>query len=199
VDAAERARSSATVAGALEWARSAHRSGENKGVDHPAGVAAKLLDSGFDDEVIAAALLHDTVEDGEADLGGIRDRFGGRVAALVDAMTEDASIPDWEQRKIAHRAQVAACGRDAAAIYGGDKLMGVCTLRSEYGRAGEDAVATMKAPTIDARLRTWEGDLEMLRRLEPPLPFLAELETELAALRAERDRTGAPSPAHTQR
>src|SRR3954466_9013631 len=47
---------------------------------HPLEVAALLSGRGLDDEVIAAAVLHDVVEQTDATVAGIRERFGERVA-----------------------------------------------------------------------------------------------------------------------
>lgn len=55
---------------------------------HPFAVAEILIGLGMDTDSLAAALLHDTVEDTEATLEDIRDRFGAEVATLVDGVTK---------------------------------------------------------------------------------------------------------------
>jgi len=55
---------------------------------HPLEVAAILTDMKLDSATIAAALLHDTVEDTEATHGEIVDKFGFEIAALVDGLTK---------------------------------------------------------------------------------------------------------------
>ena len=90
-------------------------------IDHPAEVEL-LHDAGYDDEVVAAALLHDVIEDTDTDLTEVGDRFGPRVAELVCVMTEDASIEPYEERKAEHRARVSDHSARAAAIYAADKL-----------------------------------------------------------------------------
>ena len=62
---------------------------------HPMRVALTVRHLfGCDDEVaLAAALLHDTIEDTGADFEKIEDRFGREVAELVAALTKDASQP----------------------------------------------------------------------------------------------------------
>lgn len=55
---------------------------------HPLEVAAILTEHKLDDATIAAALLHDTVEDTDATLGEINDAFGGEIGALVDGLTK---------------------------------------------------------------------------------------------------------------
>jgi GTP diphosphokinase / guanosine-3',5'-bis(diphosphate) 3'-diphosphatase len=81
------------------YAREKH-AGQRRGSDaapfilHPLEVAALLFNSGHSEPVVAAALLHDTVEDTAARLAEIRERFGDEVAGLVAAVTEDARIED---------------------------------------------------------------------------------------------------------
>ena len=55
---------------------------------HPLEVAAILTDLKLDDATIAAALLHDVVEDTEATHQEIEELFGAEIAALVDGLTK---------------------------------------------------------------------------------------------------------------
>ncbi|MFL4995234.1 MAG: HD domain-containing protein, partial [Microvirga sp.] len=55
---------------------------------HPLEVAAILTDLKLDDATIAAAVLHDTVEDTQATLEEINRTFGPQIGALVDGLTK---------------------------------------------------------------------------------------------------------------
>src|SRR5207253_1275877 len=55
---------------------------------HPWGAAKISAQLRLDDETIAAALLHDVVEDTETDIGDVRDEFGDEVAKLVEGVTK---------------------------------------------------------------------------------------------------------------
>ncbi|GAA4898931.1 GTP pyrophosphokinase [Stackebrandtia albiflava] len=57
-------------------------------ITHPIAVAGILADFGLDTTTIAAALLHDTVEDTSYTLQRLRDDFGNEVALLVDGVTK---------------------------------------------------------------------------------------------------------------
>ena len=77
---------------AFELARVAHaeqvrRSGEPY-ITHPLGVALILADLGLDDVTIAAALLHDAVEDTSVTVEQIEIELGLEVAAIVDGVTK---------------------------------------------------------------------------------------------------------------
>src|SRR6266540_4274825 len=83
---------SAMIERAFDVARTAHadqvrRSGEPY-IAHPLGVAMILADLGLDDVTIAAALLHDAVEDTTVTDEDLQQRFGPDVAAIVDGVTK---------------------------------------------------------------------------------------------------------------
>jgi len=60
--------------------------------NHPLEVAAILTEMKLDDATIAAALLHDTVEDTETTHQEIEEKFGKEIAALVDGLTKIAKL-----------------------------------------------------------------------------------------------------------
>ncbi|MTA13702.1 MAG: RelA/SpoT family protein [Actinobacteria bacterium] len=77
---------------AYETACEAHRhqlrsSGESY-INHPLAVARIVADIGLDDISLAAALLHDAVEDTEISLADVETGFGPEVAAIVDGVTK---------------------------------------------------------------------------------------------------------------
>jgi (p)ppGpp synthase/HD superfamily hydrolase len=192
--AAER---SPLVRAALEKARSDHAgqirngSGGMPYVEHPIGVAALLEEQGHRDEVLAAALLHDVVEDSETTVEELRQLFGDEVAGMVGALTDDESIESYRQRKAEHRERVAAAGPEALAIYGADKLTNIRMLRHTYAEKGEAIQDEFKVP-IDLKAEIWEADLELLREKDPELPFLDSLEEELSGFRSLRAAADPP-------
>ncbi len=178
------------VAAALARATAAHAGQVRNGsggmpyIEHPIAVAARLAEHDYDDEVIAAALLHDVVEDSDTTVEQLRDEFGERVAGLVAALSDDSEIEDYRQRKEEHRARVRRHDGDAFAIYGSDKLTNSGTLSRSLEREGDEVRAEFKVP-LELKLEVWEADLEMLRREAPELPFLDELGEALSLLRAD--------------
>ncbi len=131
------------VRGALEAASEAHAgqirngSGGRPYIEHPIAVAELLAEHGFPDEVLAAALLHDVVEESETEVDEIRARFGEPVGDLVEALTDAEEIQPYERRKDVHRARVEEAGPDALAIYAADKLANIRALRRVYASEGE--------------------------------------------------------------
>jgi (p)ppGpp synthase/HD superfamily hydrolase len=184
--AAER---SPMVRNALEQARSDHAGQVRNGsggmpyVEHPMAVAALLDEHGYGEVTLAAALLHDVVEESETTLDELREKFGGEVGGLVGAMTDAEEIDDYRERKAEHRERMAAAPIEAKAIYGADKLTNSKTLRTAYAEEGDSVRDEFKVP-LELKLEIWEKDLELLREKAPELPFLDELEQELSRLRA---------------
>jgi len=135
-------------------------------ITHPLAVAELLHERGFDDPVVAAALLHDVVEDTTIDLPEISSRFGEEICTLVDEMTEKEGIEPYGERKAEHRSRVARDPR-AAAVYAADKLARTRQLTAE---------GTTPEPE---RFLHYLQTLRTLRETNPGLPFLPELEQEL--------------------
>ena len=185
------AKRSQLVREAHERARVAHAgqvrnaSGGMPYFEHPVEVARRLAEHGFSDEVLAAALLHDVVEDTEITVAELRAEFGPEVAGLVAALSDDESVADYLERKDEHRRRVAADGAAAVSIYAADKLTNVVTLRYAYARQGETVAEELKV-SLDTKLEIWDADVEMLGRQDPEPPVLAELRAELASLREDR-------------
>ena len=194
--AAER---SEQVRTALEMAREAHAgqvrnaSGGRPYIDHPVAVAEHLSDL-LSDDALAAALLHDVVEDSELGLDDIRERCGERVAELVGVLTDDESIEPYAERKREHRERVEAAGGEAMAIYAADKLTNATMLRDAYQEQGEQVGEELSVP-LDEKVDVWERDLEMLSANAAERPAVRELasslEDQLNALAADR-RAAAP-------
>ena len=154
-------------------------------VGHPLAVAELLSGAGLDEATIAAAILHDVVEDSELRLGDVVEGFGLEVGELVGALTDDRDLSDYEERKREHRARVEEAGPKAAAIYAADKLVNVRDMRALYADLGEAVAGRFNAP-VDVRVGLWREDLEMLERLVPELEIVPELREELDRFQAER-------------
>ena len=177
------------AASALRFARRVHlgqyrkQTGEQF-VEHPIAVARLLSDSGYDGSLIAAAYLHDVVEKTDVELDEIRERFGPSVADLVDLLSEDPDIDGYAARKRALRKGILESGGDPVIIYAADRL---ANMRDWHKIAPEDrpACGERLGTTLDERLGLWTEDVEELHDLDPHTPFLGEIESELAALKAE--------------
>jgi (p)ppGpp synthase/HD superfamily hydrolase len=178
------------VRSALATAAEAHAgqirngSGGMPYVEHPKMVTERLAAAGYADEVLAAGLLHDVVEDSDFTVEDLRERFGDAVAPLVAALSDDGSIESYRDRKREHRQRIEEVDGDALAIYAADKLTNSITLAEALAREGEAVADEFKVP-LELKLEIWEEDAALLTRLDPELPFLADLEAALSRLRAD--------------
>jgi len=169
---------------ALAFATEAHRGDRREGdgapfILHPIEVAALLSSWGLPDEVTAAGLLHDTVEDTSTTDVELRQRFGDQVAALVRALTEDETIEPFAARKAALRAQVAGAGREAAMVYVADKLSKVRELRIRLSI--DPGFAT--GAEGQAKLEHYWLSLDMLDTALGEHPVVQQFRFELEAIR----------------
>ena len=94
---------------------------------HPLEAAAIVATMTADQDILAAAVLHDTIEDTTATVADLEREFGKRIAALVVAETDDKCAPDgtplgWHERKQRDIDHLAAAPQDVKMVALGDKL-----------------------------------------------------------------------------
>lgn len=142
---------------------------------HPVEVAALLKRSGYGDEVVAAAVLHDVLEDTDAEAPDLEARFGRRVSELVAFVSDDPSIGDEEQRRAELRERISHGDADALAVFAADKVSKVRELRMLIAGGADQA-------TTDAKHRHYRKSLEMLERRGRDQRLLELLRFELEAL-----------------
>ena len=85
---------------------------------HPIAVAEIVTSVGHTDEMVAAALLHDVVEDTDATLDDVEREFGPEVAALVEMVTDVSRPEDGNRaaRKAIDRDHLAKASYEAKTI-----------------------------------------------------------------------------------
>ena len=102
---------------ALSFAAHKHRDQRRKDaeaspyINHPIALAQVLVGEGgvSDIEVLAAALLHDTIEDTATTGEELEREFGVRIAAMVAEVTDDTALPKTDRKRlqIEHAAQLS--------------------------------------------------------------------------------------------
>ena len=114
---------------AASFAAERHRHQRRKDADaspyinHPLTLADILAREGGveDAKVIAAALLHDTVEDTETSIDELEARFGASVASIVAEVTDDKSLPKDERKRL-QVAKASSKSADAKLVKLADKI-----------------------------------------------------------------------------
>jgi (p)ppGpp synthase/HD superfamily hydrolase len=172
-------------AGAAHAGQVRNGSGGLPYIEHPRMVAATLVAHGYAEETVAAALLHDVVEDSDTTVEELRAEFGDTIADLVAALSDDESIEDYRERKEEHRARVADVDGDAFAIYAADKLTNLKTIRESVRREGRAEVADEFKVPLELKLEVWSADAAMLHREAPELPLLQPLDEAISLLSAD--------------
>lgn len=110
---------------------------------HPMETAAICATVSTDPELLAAAVLHDTVEDCGVSLEELSARFGPRVARLVAAETEDKrrDLPPAETWRLRKEESLERLAREtdpaAQILWLGDKLSNLRSFRRLWLRQGD--------------------------------------------------------------
>ena len=127
---------------AVEFAKKAHEGAVRKGtavpyIVHPVETALIVALMTTDEEMVAAALLHDVVEDTPVTEEEIRSLFGERIASLVQAESEDKS-KSWCERKQEKIDHLKTTPRDVKILALADKLSNLRSTARDYLLLGEE-------------------------------------------------------------
>ena len=125
---------------------------------HPMEVAVIIGSMTSDEDVIMAGLLHDTVEDCDVDPRVIKEKFGPRVAALVQSETEDKlsdrpAAETWQERKEESLLMLEHTkDRDVKILWLADKLSNIRSFYREHLKQGDAVWQTLnqKDPAMQA-------------------------------------------------
>jgi GTP diphosphokinase / guanosine-3',5'-bis(diphosphate) 3'-diphosphatase len=145
-------------------------------INHPIGLAALLANDGcvVDARVLAAALLHDTIEDTETSAAELEERFGTAIKDIVLEVTDDKSLPKAERKQlqVEHAPHIS---RDAKLVKLADKI---CNLRDILASPPADWPVSRRREYFD-----WAKDVVAgLRGTSAPLEAIFD---ELYARRSE--------------
>jgi (p)ppGpp synthase/HD superfamily hydrolase len=148
---------------ALNFAACAHDRQVRKGsgdpgipyIVHPVHVATILMRHGFDEDVVIAGLLHDTVEDTDASMDAVSARFGARVAELVGGVTEKKAEAGgekrpWRVRKEEQLAHLGGADAPCAALKAADALHNCAATLADVRRDGAAVWGRFNASPADS-------------------------------------------------
>jgi guanosine-3',5'-bis(diphosphate) 3'-pyrophosphohydrolase len=172
---------------AYAFAEAAHRGQRRKDgrafIAHPVSVARLLAGRGYGEEVLAAALLHDVVEDTSTTLSDVHERFGPRVAELVACVTENPDLPAAE-RKRAYRDALRRAPHAARAICAADKVCNLADLHQAASNGAEQVLSRFEGG-LDAQVEDHSAALTMLEETDTDQALRDVMRAELGALRAQ--------------
>ena len=166
---------------AIIFAVHAHAGTERRGKGYPYIVhlmeAVEIVATmTTDQELLAAAVLHDTVEDTDVTVEQLRNEFGKRIASLVadesdvmpEGMTEEAS---WHQRKQAAIDRLAKACHDAKIVALGDKLSNMRAIARDYAEIGDALWSRFHAQDPKDHEWHYRGLADALRELSDTFAY----------------------------
>lgn len=166
---------------AIVFAVKAHAGTERRGkgfpyIIHPMEAMEIVATMTTDQEVLAAAALHDTVEDTDVTIEDIRAAFGDRIAALVAQESEERpeGISDeesWHDRKQAAIESLAKAPHDAKIVALGDKLSNIRAIARDYAEIGDALWERFHAKDPKDHEWHYRGLADSLRELQDTYAF----------------------------
>lgn len=133
---------------AIVFAVNAHHNTERRGkgfpyIVHPLEAVEIVATITPDQELLAAAALHDTVEDTDVTIDDIRHEFGDRIADIVfsesDQFADGISEEDsWHDRKKTAIERLKNATYDAKIVAMGDKLSNMRAIQRDYATKGDE-------------------------------------------------------------
>lgn len=164
---------------AIEKAAALHIHQHRKGSDklpyiiHPMAVALILSQYTGDEDIIIAALMHDTIEDTPYVSAELEREFGTRVAELVHGVTEakfeHRHTLTWQERKASMLTILKEADTDILMIRAADNMHNLLCLMSLYDTEGKKALSEFHT-SVDNKLQYDKGVLEILHeRLDSPI------------------------------
>lgn len=164
---------------AAEFAAKAHAGAMRKGsgipyIYHPMEVALIVAQMTDDEEVIAAAYLHDVLEDTSATAEEILQAFGERVLRLVLSKTEDKS-KTWQERKASNIEHLRHASYEEKLLSLADKLSNTRSSARDYLVVGDEIFERFNEKRRECHQWYLRGTLDGLKELAD-LPAYQELE-----------------------
>lgn len=166
---------------AIQFAVKAHAGTERRGkgfpyIVHPLEAVSIAATITPDQEILAAAALHDTVEDTHVTVDQIRSEFGDRIASLVasetDAVMEGKTENEtWHERKQAAIDRLSKVSRDAKIVAMGDKLSNMRAIARDYAVQGDALWNLFHANNPKDHEWHYRGLANALRELEDTFAF----------------------------
>ena len=104
---------------------------------HPMMVAKKLARLGFSDETIAAALVHDVLEDTDVTEQQLRQELGDKVVDIILPLSEDKKL-EWETRKKKYINDVKNASVETKAVSIADKIHNLESIIETHKTMGSD-------------------------------------------------------------
>lgn len=160
-------------------------------ITHPLTVGLILAKINASEDVIAAGILHDTIEDsapsGRVSKGDLVKEFGKYVADLVESVTETSKELSWEVRKEQALQHIETYSPDSLLIKSADLLSNLSELVADHKQEGDEVFQRFNAPKIEILRHYLRVTTEILRKwpgnpLSDDLRYVAREVQQIGAL-----------------
>ena len=170
---------------AIMFAIQAHHNSERRGkgfpyIVHPMEAVEIVATITPDQELLAAAALHDTIEDTDVTVEQLRAEFGDRIANLVHAESDQINgelfngeneEETWHARKQAAIDRLAAAPHDAKIVALGDKLSNMRAIWRDYQVKGDELWKIFHCSDKAAHEWHYRGLAASLKELEDTFAY----------------------------
>ena len=170
---------------AIMFAVQAHHNSERRGkgfpyIVHPMEAVEIVATITPDQELLAAAALHDTIEDTDVTVEQLRAEFGDRIANLVHAESDQINgelfngeneEETWHARKQAAIDRLAAAPHDAKIVALGDKLSNMRAIWRDYQIKGDELWKIFHCSDKAAHEWHYRGLAASLKELEDTFAY----------------------------
>lgn len=166
---------------AIIFAVKAHSGTERRGkgfpyIVHPMEAVEIVSTMTSDQELLAAAALHDTVEDTSVSIDLIRKEFGDRIASIVDAESDKgikgrSGKESWHKRKQGAITRLANAPRDTKIVALGDKLSNMRAIARDYAQKGDELWKIFHVKDKKDHEWHYRGLADSLRELQDTFAF----------------------------
>ena len=161
---------------AIIFAVKAHSGTERRGkgfpyIVHPMEAMEIVATITSDQELLAAAALHDTVEDTDVTIEQIRAEFGDRIATLVQIESVGDEEGTWHERKQKAIDLIANAPLDAKIVAMGDKLSNMRAITRDYAVQGDALWSLFHASDPKDHEWHYRGLADALRDLKDTFAF----------------------------
>lgn len=170
---------------ALQTAALAHEGQYRKNTNipyivHPVAVGIILQKAGYSNEVIAAGILHDTVEDTDLTLSDIEQEFSYEIATIIEGCSEPDKSLSWEERKQHTIEFLKTASEEIRVVACADKLHNARSIRQDVEQSGEEVWSRFKRGK-DQQEWYYRNVLKSLGH-SSTFPLLEELKMEIERL-----------------
>lgn len=141
-------------------------------ITHPLKVGLLLARAGASEDVVAAGILHDTIEDSipekKVTKEMLKERFGKNVSEMVMSVTEENKNLPWEERKRKALENIGKFSHDSLLVKSADVISNISEILDDYAKYGDEIFSRFNAPkekfvshnlqVVKALIKKWDNN-----------------------------------------